>query len=714
MRSIVVLLVSLAACEGPPGPAGPAGATDDAGVVDGAVDSAVQGPAPWLTQPGVDLVITALTFDGAAASVDFTLSDGHGVAVDPSGRLTTGAVELGFVLAQLATDGDGAPAQYTAYTTLVQTSPITGAAATQATTEAGGTLHVVDAVHGSYRYDVAAPLTGLDPAATQTVGVLAVRGAAIARQTFSARPDGAAVATREIVTGAACASCHQALAAHGGRWTQPAQCILCHQPQSSDPDTGNTIDFPVLIHKLHRGAELPSVVAGTPYQIIGYAQARHDFSTVVFPQNIARCAACHTGAQGDRWKTAPAKAACTSCHDTTAFALPVAAGTVLHGGGPQPDNAMCAVCHPATGGLAGIADKHLVGLLAPDAPVVSLSIQSITSTGPGQTPTMIFQAMVNGTPRDLIAQPLTSMTATVAGPTTDYAHQWQARMQGSGAVGTLSVADPVALTYRYVFPAAAALPPTAGGSYSVGLEGYLQPVPGGPRFAAVNPVLTFAVTDATPVARRSIVARANCNGCHDDLAAHGGARKAVEYCVLCHNPASFDDAGAPRFEGTAEVLADTIDFRHLIHKVHAGDQLSQPYVIGGFPLPTAANPGGTPNNFGATRYPAPLTDCEACHAGKTWLLPLAASAAYLPSTSAFLTCSEPVGADANAFCDAPFSSVARTFATSPQASVCTSCHDSPDVAAHAETNTTASGAEACATCHGPGGIEDVAAHHGLP
>ncbi len=449
-----------------------------------------------------------------------------------------------------------------------------------------------------------------------------------------------------------------------------------------------------------------------PYQIIGYEQSVHDFSTVVFPQNIARCTACHVGAEADHWETMPSKTTCTSCHDLTSFVLPVPAGMTPHGGGSQPDNAMCAVCHPATGSLAGIADKHLVGLIAPNATTVALSISSIVNTGPGQIPTLTFQALLNGAPADLIAAPWTGLTATLAGPTTDYATEWQLKILGAGAVGTLTAVDASTGTYAYAFPATGGIPAGATGSYAVGLEGYVQPTAADPRYAAVNPVLAFAVTDPVAVPRRAIVARANCNGCHFDLSAHGGARKAPEYCVLCHNPADYDSGGAPRFEGTSNVLADTIDFRHLIHKVHAGTQLTQPYVIGGFPLPTDANPGGTPNNFAADRYPAPLAACAMCHTSVNYTLPLAASTAYLPSTSALFSCSEPLAADANMYCDAPFWTLTRTIETAPQASACTSCHDSSATAAHAQTNTTIDGLEACATCHGPGAIEDVAVVHG--
>jgi OmcA/MtrC family decaheme c-type cytochrome len=683
------------------GPAGPQGNDGDAGA---------PGRNAYLTGPGLDLEILATTIDAKGqATVRFRLTDAGGLPLDRQGLYTEGAVTAHFVLAWLDQAATDQALQYTAYTTQTQKSPITGASADQAAADQGGTFFDVDPAQGLYGYTLGATIAVANPARTHTLGVWASRdfqGAHyVANAVHDFLPNGSApTVKREVVQTAACNACHNPLEAHGGDRRDVRLCVLCHSPQTMDPDTGNTLDFNVMVHKIHRGGDLPSVLGGAPYQLIGYQQQVSDFSTVGFPQEIQRCRACHSGAQGDTWKTRPSRATCGSCHDRISFGpLPVPAGTTAHVGGPMADDLKCTVCHPPTAGLEGIETKHLTPTFDPASPKLTLTIASVEKTAPGNTPEVVFTAQLNGAPLDLLGSPLKKLALTMAGPTSDYAAYTQYTVQGTGAVGTLA-ADPAG--FRYTLPAP--VPAGATGTYAFGLEGYVQPGgAAGPRFAALNPIVFAAITDAVPAPRRTIVDVAHCNSCHYQLEAHGGSRQEVQYCSFCHNPNQVDDLGASRFEGQT-VNAPSLDLGVMIHRIHRGEALTQqPFVLGGFPLPTKANPGGTPTDFGTVRFPGDLASCPTCHAGATYRLPLADT--VLPSKAQVLQCIEDPAADADAYCDARV--VQSETLIPPTTAACTGCHDAPYVVAHAATNTAANGIEACATCHGPGAQFDVQKVH---
>jgi len=720
MRSLRLFATALlfAACEGPAGPTGPAGDPGTNGDDGEPGDPGPQGDpgddgdtplAPWLTAPGLAVAIQSASIAGGVASVTFRITDPNGVPLDRTGLLTDGTVSAAFTLAWLDQDGNGDPLQYTSYITRIATDPDSGATATQATTESNGTFEAIDRADGVYRYTFTTAITPV-ASRTHTVGIAASRTVdgetERADEVFHFMPDGGAVATtRQVVTDAQCTSCHGELDGHGGRYTRTAMCMMCHTPQSSDPDTGNTINFPVMIHRIHRGAGLPSVQNGTPYQIIGFGGSVHDFSTVEFPQNISRCETCHGGNQGVFWQDVD-RTACTSCHDNISFTTPVPDGMVLHSGGTQPEGAQCAVCHPRSGSLAGIADVHLQPAFDPESPHVAIELQGVTSSGPGQQPIIQFRVTVDGSPRNIQSSPMTSLRATFAGPNTDYASYWQTTIQGSGATGTLAAVDAPngVFTYQPTTP----IPADATGSFTVGFEGYIQAASDQPRFAALSPVRAFAVTDAVAVSRRAVVDSAKCNNCHYDLNGHGGGRKGAQYCVMCHNPNNANDERAARLEGV-DAFVETVDFKVMIHKIHAGEDLTQPYVLGGFPAPSAADPDGTPIDFGETRYPRALNDCSGCHDGDSFTLPMPATA--LPSRTEERTCLEDPADDADALCENWV--LVDSVMVPPQSAVCTSCHDAPSTLIHAEVMTTDDGQESCATCHDSGSLEDVAAVHGF-
>jgi OmcA/MtrC family decaheme c-type cytochrome len=486
---------------------------------------------------------------------------------------------------------------------------------------------------------------------------------------------------REVVVTDACNQCHNPLALHGGSRQEVGLCILCHQPQSSDPDTGNTVDFKVMIHKVHRGASLPSFVEEEiPYQIIGYRGSVHDYSTVHLPQDIRNCQTCHIpgpdqlteeeiavapivgGAQSSAWLFRPNRATCGSCHDTVDFATGVG-----HIGGPQISDTFCSSCHFPEGDLefdASIKGAHTVPHNSRQLKGLNVAILNVTNAAPGQSPTVHFELRENdGTV--LSVDVLNRISFNLAGPTTDYATLVR---ESSVQDAVIAVGDG---SYTYTFEAT--LPVDATGSYAVGSEGRRDVVLNAGMTNAINfreqvlenPVFYFSVDGSSVAPRRTVVADANCETCHDNLALHGDNRHDPEYCITCHQPEASDVARRP----DEELPIEPIHFKFLIHRIHRGEDLTGDFTVYGF--------GNRPHDFTEVRFPGDLRDCETCHVNDSYTLPLSANLLATPTPRGYYSPLQPIG------------------------SACLSCHDTESAAAHAFTMTTPFG-EACASCHGTG------------
>ena len=210
------------------------------------------------------------------------------------------------------------------------------------------------------------------------------------------------------------------------------------------------------------------------------------------------------------------------------------------------------------------------------------------------------------------------------------------------------------------------LPDDAYGSFTVSMEGRIEvevDMGDGPdteRDYAENPMMEFAVTGDSAVARRQVVDDAKCEACHLNLSLHGNNRHDVTYCSTCHTPDRLDIADVP----------ESVHMKWMIHKIHRGAELENGYVV--------IRSRGT-YDFSNIHFTGDLRNCDACHVNGSQNVPTPDGALPTITNNAWWT---PMA---------------------PQAAACLSCHDDDDSAAHAYSNTAFFG-ESCSTCHGEGKI----------
>jgi len=667
----------------------------------------------WV-QPGLlyKVVSATIAVDGTV-SVDFKTTDPNGAALDATGVVTPGTISTSFLLASIPRG----QAQFVSYITRTATAATGGNTATQASGESSTTGTLSTVAMGEYLYTFKTKVPGNDDRTTDhRVGLYGSRnltqfglGTNYASVTFDWVPNGtASTLPRDVVRTSDCNSCHDLLAFHGGSRQGVDLCIMCHTPQTSDPNTGNTLDMKVFIHKIHMGASLPSVVAGGKYQIDNYQNAPVDFSTVVYPSNPGdprNCAgSCHNpkngAAQTTLWLTQPSQAACGSCHDNVNFAT-----GANHGGVIQTDDTQCTSCHIPSSGSEfdlSITGAHANPTESISAPGINLAISTVANGVAGKAPTVSFTIKDNagnGISMATMTGGENRLALVLAGTTSDY---------GTANLGTPATPGYVSenpvptaqcdssgnCTYTFT----TVIPANATGTYAIGIEGRRGlTLPNAPaseqstEYGATNKVVYFSVDGSPVVPRRTVVAIANCDKCHTKLSLHGENRNQIEMCVLCHNSNATDAPTRP----SATVAADKalpnqgINFAMMVHKIHTGQTLGSAglsYIIVGF--------GGSHNDFSHVLYPAMTPTGGVADTAKCYMCHVNSSEGVFP-----------IGK--NAVAD-PQGLLNPSPATT---SACTACHFDTASLAHALSNSDPKLGEACDVCHATGATYDVDVVH---
>ena len=230
--------------------------------------------------------------------------------------------------------------------------------------------------------------------------------------------------------------------------------------------------------------------------------------------------------------------------------------------------------------------------------------------------------------------------------------------------------------------------PLVDGLYSLGIQAarsFIVDVSGETTsYRIVSPSqivqLQFGDTVADPVLPR-IDSAETCASCHVDIQFHGSNRGGVETCLLCHSTAGAEDRARYVAANAGATEGVLVEFREMLHKIHHGAELAKAdeYTVNGFGFGYPDN--FTPHQYGHVEFPwtrGGTSDCASCH-----------------------------GADNLAWqAPAPRMHPLQTVPTKAWTVACGSCHDSDAATAHIEAQTSPTGAESCAICHGEG--EDVA------
>ena len=472
--------------------------------------------------------------------------------------------------------------------------------------------------------------------------------------------------TRKMTDVSSCTGCHEKLALHGGGRVDTQFCVMCHNPGTTDANSGNVLTLATMVHKIHAGKLLYSKLAtgGEDYTIWGYQNSKHSYAEVGFPQDLRNCSKCHSGAnaatpQGDNWKTRPSKEACLSCHaskvgsnwDTTHQGI---ASTTIGTGALAKDlpNSQCLKCH-APGSVVSAEAVHW-NQNEENAAKYKMNIESVTfnDTADHKARSVSVKYFLsdptNGNAAyNLVTSDCTGTTTITCANTTKFGnlrfYLGYQNMVGQSAVVTEYSANnnggSNANAYAYTgvndgsnhYTVSIPLPDdsataVASGTARVVSIGQIKerklaaasgtsPRPEVVPTVLINTVVQHTATElalsGTLLPRRTIVATEKCNVCHGALGTTSGSNTLAE---AFHGGARntveacvvCHDANkmSSTIMTNGLALNESYQFKRMIHGIHGNSKRVYPFTHGNTTQGAFTNPGGTP----IAPWTTPMTD----------------------------------------------------------------------------------------------------------
>jgi OmcA/MtrC family decaheme c-type cytochrome len=447
--------------------------------------------------------------------------------------------------------------------------------------------------------------------------------------------------TRVMADVASCNGCHEKLALHGGGRVDVQYCVMCHNPRTTDANSGNVLTMQTMTHKIHSGrllqAKKDANLGGETYVIWGFNASKADYSEVGFPQDLRNCSVCHSAAnpktpQGDNWKSRASKESCLTCHASgagSAFVIshdPLAAVLVGPGAAAgQIPNSDCAFCHrpgtpvatervhfnqneensanykvvidSASYDVAGRKVTVKYSVVNPTNNNTPYNLVTADCTGSGATLTCSNQTRFGNLRfylayQNLVGQPqqVTEFTAYNNGGSAANAFMYKGTNDGGNRY---TVDIPV--------PANSATAVAAGTARIVGVgqikEAKLQvqaaqdPRPEVTPRTLINVVAQHTAADVlisgTLNARRQVVTNEKCNVCHGALGTTSGSNTLAE---AFHGGARNTVEACVlchdqnRFSSTVmtngRALSENYSFKRMIHGIHGNSKRSFPFTHG--------------------------------------------------------------------------------------------------------------------------------------